>query len=144
MIDYWNFTGQNEEDKMKQMRLQLKALSPLAFGARRGTTSSFLDTLDYVPGTSLRGALAARYLNDLVRPMTNAFVTSFCTMGSLRQSLPIRDANISYVIPTTARSCKAYKGFLADNDTKRDRETHGVADILMRAASFQLFEDYAL
>jgi CRISPR-associated protein Csx10 len=130
---------------MQRMRLQLKALSPLAFGARRGTTSSFLDTLDYVPGTTLRGAVAARYLGDLGTADDERFRNLFLHDRLLFANLyPIRDANISYVIPATACSCKAYKGFLADNDTERNRETHGVADILMRAASFQLFEDYAL
>jgi CRISPR-associated protein Csx10 len=113
-----------------RVRFHLKARSPVAFGSRRGTTSSFVDTLDYVPGTALRGATAARYLRELGEASDPRFRDIFLNGGVLFANLyPINEADISYVLPATAYSCKAY------------REAHGVKDILARAAALRLSRD---
>lgn len=112
-----------------RVRLQLEALSPIAFGARRGTTSSFVDTLDYVPGTSLRGALAARFLREFANADDERFRKVFLEGEVLFANLyPLSDGEISWVLPATAHACKAYK------------ERHGVKDILIRAAALKLMK----
>jgi len=123
-----------------RVQLQLESLSPLAFGARRGTASSFVDTLDYIPGSSLRGAVAARFLREIANADDERFRKIFIEGDALFANLyPVSDTEISQdgdqkeisisrVLPSTAYACKAYK------------EKHGVKDILMRAAALKLME----
>jgi CRISPR-associated Csx10 family RAMP protein len=131
-----NTTGL-DKTSMVRIQLRLKALSPVAFSARRGT-SNFVDTLDYVPGSALRGATAARYLREIGEasdPRFQAvFVKEEASFGNL---YPVRYSLRSSVIPSTARSCKAFEGFRSTSDDK-----HGVFDTLMPAASAVLFQDF--
>jgi CRISPR-associated protein Csx10 len=112
-----------------RLRLQIKQLSPIAFAARRGTAISFMDTLDYVPGTALRGAVAAHYLRQFGEAGDARFQDIFLNGEVLFANLyPAANAYTSYVLPATAYACKAYK------------ETHGVIDILTRAAALRISE----
>jgi CRISPR-associated protein Csx10 len=112
--------------------LQIEALSPLTFGARRGTTGNFVDTLEYVPGTALRGAVAARYLREFGDASDEQFQEIFLRGGVLFANLyPVSEADqsIPYVLPATAYACKAHK------------EAHGVSDILIRASALRMDEE---
>jgi CRISPR-associated protein Csx10 len=114
-----------------RVRISVEALSPLNFGARRGTTGNIVNTLDYVPGTALRGAVAARYLQEFGDASEPRFQDVFVKGGVLFANLyPVSDPDlvIPSVFPATAYACKAHK------------EKHGVSDILMRAAPFHLAE----
>lgn len=130
-----------KERPMKRVRLRLKALSPITFAARRGSTSSFVDTLDYVPGTALRGAAAARYLREIGESEDETFKQIFLHNGVLFSNLyPVKSEHkIASFLPLTARSCKPHEGFWFD-----ESKGHGVGDMLMRAAAFQMFTDYRL
>ena len=115
-----------------RIRLQIEALSPLTFGTRRGTTGNFVDTLDYVPGSALRGAAAARYLHEFGDANEPRFQDVFLRGGVLFSNLyPVSgpDVAMSYALPATAYACKAHK------------EKHGVSDILTRAAALQIGGD---
>ena len=119
---------------MIRIRLQLTALAPLSFSARRGAPSSFTDTLNYLPGTTLRGAAAAGYLRNLGAPSDQRFRDLFAGDGILFSNLlpqlkADKSQGVAHVLPATARSCKAYRGFL--DDRSEDEPTHGVGDILM-------------
>lgn len=112
-----------------RLRIRIEALSPLGFGVARGKSSTFVDTLDYVPGTSLRGAVAARFLREIGNPDDQRFRKIFIDGGVHFANLyPVKEAEISQVLPTTAYACKAYK------------ERHGVKDALIRAAPLKLVE----
>ena len=127
---------------MTRIRLQLTALAPLSFSARRGTASAFTDTLNYLPGTALRGAAAACYLRNIGEPTDEHFRNLFLSDGILFANLypQLRDdKGVSQALPATSRSCKAHRGFLEDSST--DDKTHGVGDILMPAAVFEMLGD---
>jgi CRISPR-associated protein Csx10 len=127
---------------MARIRLQITALAPLSFSARRGTTSAFTNTLNYLPGTALRGAAAAHYLRNIGEPTDEHFQNLFVNDAILFANLyPQRRDNqgVSQTLPSTARSCKAHRGFLEDSSV--DDKTHGVGDILMRAAAFAMRGD---
>ncbi|MFQ6028577.1 MAG: hypothetical protein ACE5Q6_13910, partial [Dehalococcoidia bacterium] len=47
---------------MRAIRLQARLLAPVHLAARH-TQSNFAATLEYIPGTALRGAMAALYQN---------------------------------------------------------------------------------
>ncbi len=127
---------------MARIRLQLTALAPLSFSARRGTASAFTDTLNYLPGTALRGAAAAHYLRNIGEPEDERFQNLFVNGGVHFANLyPQRsdDKSVSQALPATARSCKAHSGFLMDFSA--EDETHGAGDILIRAAIFEMLGD---
>lgn len=122
---------------MVRIQLRLKAVSPVAFSARRGT-SNFVDTLDYVPGSALRGAVAAHYLSRIGGAGDARFQTILVKgEASFGNLYPVRLGLRSSVIPSTARSCKTFDGFLSD------RDKHGVFDSLMAAASARLSGNFA-
>jgi CRISPR-associated protein Csx10 len=112
---------------MIRYRLQVEALSPLTFGARHGTSSNISDTLDYIPGTALRGAVAARFLQAFGDADDENFKHIFLRDGVLFSNLyPLDQQDSSAVWPRTAYACKPYK------------EQHGVKDILLSAAALKM------
>jgi len=124
---------------MVRIQLLLRSLSPVAFSARR-STSNFIDTLDYVPGSALRGATAARYLREIGEAPDSRFQAVFVQgEASFGNLYPVRYSRHSFVIPATARSCKAFEGFRSNASP----DTHGVFDTLMLAASAQASQDFS-
>jgi CRISPR-associated protein Csx10 len=122
-----------------RLRLLVKTLSPLAFSTRLGTISSFMDTFDYVPGTSLRGAVASHFLRKIANADDERFRNIFLQGEVLFSNLyPIHEPDISpnstsespaassSILPATAYACKSHK------------EKHGVKDIFFRSAAIKL------
>ena len=113
-----------------RLRLTLKQLSPIALAAKRGTTSGFIDTLDYIPGTALRGATAARYFRDFGDAADRQFQEIFVNSGVLFANLyPVKYAANSRALPTTAYACKAHE------------EDHDITDILTRASALNISDN---
>jgi CRISPR-associated protein Csx10 len=129
---------------MSRIRLCVEAVSPLAFGARRGTTSNFVDTLDYIPGTTIRGAVASRYLSEIGPASDARFKETFIAGGLLFPNLYPARSNPSLPLPLTARTCKAHPGFLTDAAGSSTDLVHGVGDALIRSAAFKVSRVYRL
>jgi len=96
-------------------------------------------TLDYIPGSAVRGALAARYLASGGRPTDEVFVHAFIREGvSFSNLYPLQESDRGGTVfptPLTARSCKYWTGFLA---RESDQEAmHGVRDMLFHSAIYQ-------
>jgi len=133
---------------MPKLRLQVTAISPLSFSARRGAPSAFSETLSYLPGPSLRGSAAAHYLRAIGGADDNDFRAVFAGGAVLFSNLlPERSADeepyrLERPLPTTARCCKAYRGFLADSS--QGDEKHGVSDVLINAVAAKLSGNPAL
>lgn len=109
--------------------LIVETLSPLCVSARHPIVGQATPSLDYIPGTALRGACAAELLlrgESATSPFFTAlFKEAIAAWGNLypyrsnseglRRSLPL---------PLTALSCKRHPGF------KNDQE-HGALDSLI-------------
>ena len=115
---------------------------PLHLAERLGA-GNYSKTLHFIPGTALRGALAAAYLNredlgrqidELLQPFEWSFEKYFDWVflsGLVRfANLYPRQEHTSFVIPLSARSCKLHSGFVAEDVIGREIP-HGVFDILL-------------
>lgn len=114
--------------------LRVQAQSPLSITSHQNITGLANPTLPYIPGTTLRGALAWQMLNDdPVAKQTAAFQTMFEQEGLRCGPLyPIGGDDTSQLtlpIPFTARSCKHKPGFA--NEPSLMRRGHGVLDTLI-------------
>lgn len=124
------------------MKLELHAIqqSPLHLANRQGA-GNHSTTLDYLPGTAVRGALAMAYLNyprlqkrveQQLQPLGWTFQNYFNWLflsGQVRfPNLYPHQRSLSLVVPLSARSCKRFTGFRDDDQLS---ETHGVKDVLL-------------
>ncbi len=93
---------------MVERELIVRSKSPLALHAGRASTQ-FTPGLDYIPGATLRGALAARFLQSA--DMTdNQFGTWFLDGAvSFPDLLPSTEHAGGRLLPLTAMACKRYK-----------------------------------
>lgn len=125
---------------MRWFNVYGRTLSPLALRSSRQT--SHVNSLDFIPGTVWRGALAN--LHQQYRPgKTDEFTDFFLGKSCYGNLLPVdlsgdneKGITISQVIPLTARSCKRYPGFY--NMSDRLDESHGVIDSLVPGLAFAL------
>ena len=112
----------------KHYRITAKMLAPLMVRQKRQTGTPH--TLDYLPGSTLRGALAATCLRTGKTAASSFFKklfldhpVHFCDL------LPVPDGeSISSVLPLTAISCKREPGF----------DRHGVFDTLAVMAASRI------
>jgi len=104
-------------------RLSSRLVSP--FMVQRSRQTFTPQTVDYLTGSTLRGALAGLYLRTGGRAEDPGFQTLFGPHGpNFPDLLPVSDAGSeAQVLPLTAASCKRFPGFLAD-------QGHGVRDSL--------------
>lgn len=116
---------------------------PLSFRAGRGTTSGI--SLDYVPGSTLLGGLAAAH--QTLRHDAGEFERFFFSADSLFNNLyPSSFDNEDlqgetdpvFPLPTTALTCKRFKGFRSDEEDAAGDPHHGVYDSLITWALFAL------
>ncbi|MFQ5638880.1 MAG: RAMP superfamily CRISPR-associated protein [bacterium] len=119
---------------MEEYRVRIELLEPVCIATQRGV-GNVIPTLDYIPGSSLRGALALLWLEEfgsttsagVYEIPTNAKQSEFdrlfnsddivfgnCYIGDARP------------IPMTAMTCKHNKGF------DRRKGQHGVLNTLFR------------
>src|SRR3990172_7086808 len=107
---------------MKYYRLTAKLLAPLVIQQSRQSSDS--SALPYLPGSTLRGTLAARYLNSGRSPEDEEFRFLFLNNPVCFPNLFPSDENgtvIAQFLPLTAFSCKRNPGF---------KDKHGVIDML--------------
>ncbi len=109
---------------MKRYRITAKLLSPLSI--RQNRQSNMPSALPYLSGTSLRGALAAKYIRLGGSPEDKIFQTLFISNPVyFANLLPVKkEGEISIVLPLTSVSCKRAPGFCKE-------KKHGVADTLV-------------
>jgi CRISPR-associated protein Csx10 len=91
--------------------LTLKAVSPIALHRRRAS-EQFAPTLDYLPGSAVRGALADRYLvGNPTRASETIFQQIFLS-SAVRFSdfFPAvgKGSNLTRLLPATAVACKRF------------------------------------
>lgn len=111
---------------------QAQSLAPLHFAGGRALGEA-AETLHYIPGTALRGALAAAFLaaNDAsapgLRPLTEdaRFSNLYPVAGTGAASAPL---------PLSSVTCGHTPGFLADGG-------HGVGDLLLAAEAALLAKE---
>jgi CRISPR-associated protein Csx10 len=124
---------------MKRINLEIKALSPLAIG-RQKPGGSVSEAEDYIPGTVIRGAVAAYLLKRATTPITEGdnfhklflgenpaiFQNAYpATIEGERQTIVQSEVR---VVPATALSSKTKSGFKSKpNDPKHN----GVFDTLI-------------
>jgi len=91
---------------MIERELTLRNLSPLALHAER-SRAQFTPGLDYIPGSALRGAVAACYLQS--HGPDDDFQALFVAgQASFADLLPATDRRAGRLLPATARLCKRY------------------------------------
>lgn len=121
-----------------RVTLVIESETPLALRANRGQDSA--DTLDYLPGSTLRGGLAAAHA--LMRPQSrDEFREFFLSENVLFNNGYPCDAETaglasyaSLPAPQTAMTCKRCPGFLSDTPRDPRQKTHGVRDTIIAAA----------
>jgi CRISPR-associated protein Csx10 len=93
---------------MFEMVLTLQLRSPLALHQSRSNVQ-YVDSLDYLPGAALRGALAETYLAKHGAPdaaFEALFLSNQVHFGDL---WPTLEAKTTTLLPATARACKRGK-----------------------------------
>lgn len=103
-----------------QIGLSITTISPLLLSAGP-QAGNLIETLDFIPGNTIRGLLAQKYMTCGGKPEDDIFRRLFLS-GETR--FGFANINGSHVIPLSARSCKYNSGFIEDKE-------HGVIDILL-------------
>jgi CRISPR-associated protein Csx10 len=118
---------------MPVLRVEIEAGSPLVFSERR-PAGQFRETLPFVPGTALRGALAQELIDSGMTTNDSDFKALFIDNAPFFRNayLAVDDGDHgiplpSRPLPATAYSCKAEPGF----------EGHGVHDSLIDRLCFE-------
>jgi CRISPR-associated protein Csx10 len=125
--------------------IEITLHSPVCIAQKRGVGNA-IETLDYIPGSTIRGALAMRYLkqygtyNQSQRrwELTDSRRQEEFNQLFLSDEVRFGNAYIGggLVIPLTAMSCKYDPGFSEDTDDHQ--ETHGVFDGVLPFAKYKL------
>jgi CRISPR-associated protein Csx10 len=109
---------------MTHYRITATLLAPLAVQRTRQTNAP--QALPYLPGSTFRGAVAAKYLREGGSPEDESFRALFVDDPvSFPDLLPADSGGktISQVLPLTSVSCKRHPGFKSQNG-------HGITDLL--------------
>ncbi len=130
-----------------QLIMNLK--SPMCI-AKNGNTGNVIETVDYIPGSSIRGALAAHYLekNGVWNLSRRMYLLPENKKTEFKQLFDSDEVcfNNAYpkgakVIPLTASSCKYKKGFY-HKKTIKEKEQHGVWDSLFEFVKYELMGEF--
>lgn len=89
-------------------------------------------TVGHIPGTALRGMLAARYLQTQAADET--FRRLFID-GAIQFPDLYPGSTNTGPLPRSAYTCKQFPGFLGDEPPTGDEAAHGVVDMLVAAAA---------
>lgn len=127
---------------MQWVTLGGEALTPLAL--RKGRNPEKMETLNYIPGTVMRGALAEAH--RILRPgkkeeFSSFFMAKRVLYGNLMPSTFPEDelqdqATPVNFLPFTAATCKRYAGFAFQS--RGNSEKHGIRDLLLPKLIFTL------
>lgn len=119
--------------------IRIRSQQPICVAAEQAQ-GTIRRTLDYIPGSALRGALAACL--NAARPNISQpdFDHLMLADGAQFQNLyplpPGRD--VVRPLPSTARSCKLYFGFVPLQEKAGQRPQHGVRDFLFPSLRYAL------
>jgi hypothetical protein len=116
---------------MKYYKLSAQLLSPIMIQENRQSNTP--KSLSYITGSTLRGALAMKYLRLGGRPEDDTFITLFSSDSIKFPNLYPSDeqeTTVSSVLPFTAVSCKSNSGFQHTIDDS-NQKNHGVNDCLV-------------
>jgi CRISPR-associated protein Csx10 len=108
-----------------EMTLALHLLSPLALHRTRSGVQ-YVETLDYIPGTALRGALAEAYLAEHGGPDDTFHALFLSEQVQYSDLWPAIKGKSTILIPATARACKRHD--LKHKDSFRDTLLDALAD----------------
>lgn len=103
---------------MASIRLKLTTQSPLLMSAGP-PAHNLIETLDFIPGNTIRGLLAQRYIDQ--KKQTDDIFRHLFLSGQIRFGFAF--INGSQAIPLSAYSCKYTAGFVYDKG-------HGITDML--------------
>ncbi len=117
-------------------KIMIKPLSGISITQNR--SSQMPEILDYIPGTTLRGALAKIYLDHYGEDQD--FPNFFNGKNFFPDILPSFPQNLGQVIPGTAMSCKRNPGFLIEGNPISPTSPHGVYDYCFLHAALKLWE----
>jgi len=120
---------------MNRICITAQALSPLMINEERQSANNV--SLSYIPGSALRGALAAAWLRDGGATEDSDFRTLFLESPlAMPNLLPANSPDeLPRLLPATAVTCKRYPGFCAEPG---DRDRHGALDTLAMTARSRL------
>ena len=128
----------------------LQADTPIAFRSNRNQDAP--DTLDYLPGSTLRGGLAAAHA--MLRPQDKDEFKSFFLGDQIQYGngypcdfklSELQDDDLAVdPLPRTALSCKRCHGFLSPPSRDPRLPPHGVRDSLMSMALFSMHSNTEL
>lgn len=107
------------------LTLQLRA--PLALHRTRAG-GQYVDSLDYIPGTALRGALAEAYLAQHGTPDKTFHILFLSDQVQYGDLWPAIEGSPTILLPATAQVCKRY-GF-GHKNSFRDGLLDALADLL--------------
>ena len=141
------------EQPPSHIKVTIKAEGPLLFSERK-PGGIFQQSLPYVPGSVLRGALAALELGGQKHELPHEgedcqFCQLFLNDGAavFTNAYPVRDSTDEVqVLPATAVSCKNNSGFLPPMSVsgKKDKDSpHGVFDTLIERFCWEMLQPSA-
>lgn len=110
---------------MMKIGITLLGKSPSSFLSSKAV-SNIEKSLDYIPGSALRGAMAKEWLKK--NQIDNKFKAIFTEDLIHFCNLYINGAK---PIPLSALTCKYHNGFTIDDDAGNEDFKHGVVDILL-------------
>ena len=114
----------------------VESMSPLHFGVARSLGAG-METLPYIPGTALRGALAAAFLaaDDAATPSFRLLFEG--TRFNNLYPAGVTATTASVPLPLSSVTCSHLPGFLADGG-------HGVGGLLLPAEAARLSAEAAI
>ncbi len=115
----------------------IKLESPVCIAQKRGT-GNFIETLDYIPGSTIRGSLAMLYIKHYGISDTSRQKEFDDIFNSDQTRFGNCYIEGGKVIPFTASSCKYHSGF---HDPPK---CHGVLDTLIATARYESQDNYSM
>ena len=119
-------------DQARQITVYLQG--PVLLGDESGV-GNYEQTIDYIPGAVLRGALATHVLRADEQAFRRVFVAAE-RPPRFGNAYPAWSEVWAYPFPATARTCKQYSGYATN-----EHEGHGVFDVLVEQALYELLSD---
>lgn len=111
------------------------------------TSSYFYETLGYIPGSTIRGAIA-KYIGNKYVYRDNKFIQFFLKQPVIFCNLypsgrDIRSRGMAKPIPLSARNCKTYPGFKVymPDECPEEEKRHGSKDILIMSFLTKLISE---
>ena len=119
-------------EQARQITVYLQG--PVLLGDESGV-GNYEQTIDHIPGAALRGAIATHVLHADEQAFRRVFVAAE-RPPRFGNAYPAWPEVWAYPFPATARTCKQYHGYATDR-----HEGHGVFDVLVEQALYELFSD---